>query len=67
MNPYRQPSEKDIELGPRWGATRWSKFWTKHKNLEWFLMWTFLMLVVVPIRIVLWLFGCLDGDGPFDF
>jgi hypothetical protein len=67
MSPYRSPSSKTVERGPRWGATPWAKFWTKRPWLEKFFLWVIVVFVVIPIRFVMWLFGGLDGLGPLDF
>lgn len=64
MNPYRQPSEKSVEPGPRWGATPWVKFWVAHPRLEAFAIWMIIVFVVIPIRIIAAPF---TGQHPLEF
>lgn len=66
MSPYRQLATVErtpSAPGPRWGVTKWRKFWVKHPRLERVALWSIFLVVVFPIHFVVCVVTFRD---PFD-
>lgn len=57
MSPYRTPAKPEPQRGPRWGATRWRKFWVKHPILECVIFPIILAIIFIPVCTIRMLLG----------